>query len=346
MLLAELLYNHFEMKDTRLNTFKGIIKSLMLCRGSKYKNMAEEIEGDKLLDSKIKAVYRFLQEDNINIDDYYKYMKNYIPQGKVVLSIDRTTWELGQEIRNILVLSVSYNKIAMPLIYKIIPYKGACTADDQIAVISKFIGEFGKEKIEGILGDREFDNEKLITYLHNKNINYALRVRRTNRIVNKEGQWIRIDSMKEIKIRNFSTRFYSVPVKFDHIKLASGEYLSIVYSKNMSNGSEIYRKRWDIEAAFKGCKSNGFRMEDTHIKSKVRLENFIKCLFIAYAMAIKIGAIGEQEQPIKMKKTLGCRSYSVLQLGIRSIKQAYSRSKQFFDSLIIKLFKLHFVQPT
>ncbi|MDD9334626.1 MAG: hypothetical protein PV347_01020 [Rickettsiaceae bacterium] len=53
-------------------------------------------------------------------------------------------------------MSVSYNKIAMPLIYKIIPYKGACTADDQIAVISKFIEEFGKEKIEGILGDREY----------------------------------------------------------------------------------------------------------------------------------------------------------------------------------------------
>lgn len=53
------------------------------------------------------------------------------------------------------IVSVSYNKIAMPLIYKIIPYKGACTADDQIAVISKFIEEFGKEKIEGILGEIE-----------------------------------------------------------------------------------------------------------------------------------------------------------------------------------------------
>jgi hypothetical protein len=92
--------------------------------------------------------------------------------------------------------------------------------------------------------------------------------------------------MKEIKIRNFATRFYSVPVKLDHIKLASGEYLSIVYSKNMTNGTEIYWKRWDIEATFKGYKSNGFRMEDTHIESKVRLENFIKCLFIAYVMAI------------------------------------------------------------
>ncbi|WP_341755040.1 hypothetical protein [Candidatus Tisiphia endosymbiont of Ptychoptera albimana] len=74
--------------------------------------------------------------------------------------------------------------------------------------------------------------------------------------------------------------------------------------------------------------------------------NTKKSVILYYAMAIKIGAIGEQEQPIKMKKTLGCRSYSVLQLGIRLIKQAYSRSKQFFDSLIIKLFKLHFVQPT
>ncbi|BFD46225.1 MAG: hypothetical protein DMENIID0002_08710 [Rickettsia endosymbiont of Sergentomyia squamirostris] len=74
--------------------------------------------------------------------------------------------------------------------------------------------------------------------------------------------------------------------------------------------------------------------------------NTKKSVILYYAMAIKIGTIGEQEQPIKMKKTLGCRSYSVLQLGIRSIKQAYSHSKQFFDFLIIKLFKLHFVQPT
>ncbi|WP_375326286.1 hypothetical protein [Candidatus Tisiphia endosymbiont of Nemotelus uliginosus] len=70
MLLTELLYNHFRMINSRLNTFKGIIKSLILCRGSKYKNMAEEIAGDILLDSKIKSVYRFLQEDHINMDDY------------------------------------------------------------------------------------------------------------------------------------------------------------------------------------------------------------------------------------------------------------------------------------
>ena len=50
------------------------------------------------------------------------------------------------------------------------------------------------------------------------------------------------------------------------------------------------------------CKTSGFNMEDTHIKKKDRLENFIKCLFIAYAITIKIGEVENKKQPIKIKK--------------------------------------------
>lgn len=299
-----------------------------------------------MLDSKIKSVYRFLEKDFINIDDYYKFMTPLLPEGKVILSLDRTTWELGKEIRNILVLSVSYDKIAMPLIYKIIPYRGTCTADDQVEVVEKFIEKFGVARIDVITGDREFDNEKLITYLNSKSINYALRIRKTNRIMNKEGEWIKVVNLQKSKILNLETQFYSIPIKLDHIKLESGEYLSVVYSRNMSNGAKIYRRRWDIESAFKGCKSNGFRMEDSHIKDKVRFESFIKCIFISYAIAIKIGSIEELKQPVKMKKTLGCRAYSVLQLGIKLIKQSYSCFKYSLDSVIIKLLKLYDLQST
>ncbi|WP_341750269.1 hypothetical protein [Candidatus Tisiphia endosymbiont of Sialis lutaria] len=47
------------------------------------------------------------------------------------------------------------------------------------------------------------------------------------------------------------------------------------------------------------------------------------------------------KQPVKMKKTLGCRAYSVLQLGIKLIKQSYSCFKYSLDSVIIKLLKLY-----
>ena len=46
--------------------------------------MAEEIEENALLDSKIKSVYRFLEKDFINIDDYYKFMTPLLPEGKVI----------------------------------------------------------------------------------------------------------------------------------------------------------------------------------------------------------------------------------------------------------------------
>ncbi|WP_375327036.1 hypothetical protein [Candidatus Tisiphia endosymbiont of Nemotelus uliginosus] len=61
---------------------------------------------------------------------------------------------------------------------------------------------------------------------------------------------------------------------------------------------------------------------------------------MAYAIAIKTGEIEEQEQPVKMKKTLGCRAYSVLQLGIKLIKQEYSRSHST-PHLLLKLKGMH-----
>jgi len=335
MILAELLYNHFSMISSRLKTFAGIIKALILCRGSNYKNLAEEIDGDILLESKIKAVSRFLAGNDIDIDCYYEFMQDYIPQGKVLLSLDRTIWGLGKEIRNILVLSVSYDKIAMPVLFKLIPYKGSCTADDQIEVIEKFIEKYGLQKIGAITADREFDNEKILKYLHSKDINYAIRLRRTNRVIDENGEKVRLEKIGERTLKDFDTEWYSVPVKLDHIKIESGDYLSVVSNRNSACGLTLYRHRWDIESAFKACKTSGFRMEDIHIKSKIRLENFIKCLFIAYAIAIKVGHIENTRQPIKMKKTLGCKMRSIFQHGIFTIKQAYSRSQQLFRKLIL-----------
>ncbi len=333
-MLARILYNHFNMINSRLNTFSGIIKSFILCRGSKYKNIAEEQIGDILLDSKIKSVSRFLGGEHIPDDNFYQFMSGYIPKGKVLISIDRTIWELGKEIRNILVLAVSYDKIAMPLIFKIIPYKGACTSSDQIEIIEKFIDKFGIDKIEAITGDREFDGEKFISYLDSKNIPYVLRVRKANRVINEDGEKVRISAVGNDNIKAFSTKIYSVDIKFDHIKLGSGEHLSIVSNRGNSNALELYRRRWDIECGFKGCKSSGFRIEDTHIKSVGRLKNFIKCFFIAYAISIRTGYYEDKEIPIKIKVTLGCKAYSVLQYGLKALKQAYCRSKESFETLI------------
>lgn len=57
-MLTQELYKHFPMIKSRNRTFCGIINSFILCRGSKYKHLAEERNDDILLDSKIKSISR------------------------------------------------------------------------------------------------------------------------------------------------------------------------------------------------------------------------------------------------------------------------------------------------
>lgn len=134
------------------------------------------------------------------------FLETYIPSQKLILTIDRTIWEFGKTIRNTLVLAVSYKNIAMPLLFKIIPYKGSCKGEDQIELVEKFVRRFGIDQIEVILGDREFDGEKFITYLNSMKIGHALRVRKTNRIINGAGKRERISTLDDLTMRQSFTK--------------------------------------------------------------------------------------------------------------------------------------------
>ena len=75
-------------------------------------------------------------------------------------------------------------------------------------------------------------------------------------------------------------------------------------------------------------------MEDTHLTDSNRFKSFIKCIFIAFAIAIKIGDYSNKKSPIKVKKTLKCKAYSILQWGVIAIKNAYSKCLQHFENLL------------
>ena len=332
------LSEHFPMINSRLKTFEGILKSLLLCRGCFYKNIAQEIESKILLDSKIKSVSRFLQGSFIPDASFHAFIKTFIPSHKVQISVDRTIWEHGKEIRNILVLAISYDHITIPVLFKTIPYKGTCTGDDQIDIIQQYIALYGRETIGIVTADREFENQKFIRFLHTSGICFAIRARKISRVLNDRGERVRLEKLEGVKKRHFKTLFYDMGVKLDHKTINKEEYLSVISSLNCPDGFESYKKRWDIERCFKGCKTSGFNMEQTHVKSTERFINFIKCIFIAFAIAMKIGNIGNQLKPIKIKKTLKAKSKSTLTYGLEIIKNTYYTQRKDMFRIINKAF--------
>ena len=71
----------------------------------------------------------------------------------------------------------------------------------------------------------------------------------------------------------------------------------------------------------------------------MRFWNFIKCFFIAYTISIKTWYYENIKNPIKIKKTLGAKAYSVLQYSVKALKQAYCRPKKLFENLIHRVIK-------
>jgi hypothetical protein len=77
-----------------------------------------------------------------------------------------------------------------------------------------------------------------------------------------------------------------------------------------------YKQRWQIETLFKGMKSSGFNIKDTHITDLDRLEKLISLVMIAFVWCYKLGDyIDEYVKRICVKK-YGRRAVSVFKCGL------------------------------
>lgn len=81
-------------------------------------------------------------------------------KGPYTLSIDRTNWQFGTTDINALVLGITYEGVAFPILFHLLPKRGNSNTAERIEIIDRFVRLFGKPAIESLVGDREFVNEK------------------------------------------------------------------------------------------------------------------------------------------------------------------------------------------
>ncbi|WP_044117822.1 hypothetical protein [Alkaliflexus imshenetskii] len=96
------------------------------------------------------------------------------------LSMDRTNWQFGSLDINILMLSVCYKGVAIPLLWKTssqtwefkMPQSAKNCFDDYIEL-------FGCSSISGFVGDREFIGDEWFGYLILNKVPFYIRLRET-----------------------------------------------------------------------------------------------------------------------------------------------------------------------
>src|SRR3990167_2614379 len=248
---------------------------------------------------------------------------------KCTLILDRTNWKWGKTPINILMLSIAYRGIGIPLFWSVLNLEGNSSAGDRMDLLKRVVERLGIGKIEVLLADREFIGTVWFRFLIEQKIPFIIRVKQNFMVEIGESNKLRVGHLRkwlsQKKVINHSINLwgFSLYVSIERRKGAKEEMI-VVSNFKFEDPLRMYRRRWEIETMFGCLKTRGFRMEDTHIIDPDKIEKVVFVLAIAFCWAYRIGDIQDRKQPIEVK-THGRKARSLFREGLNLIRRAIFR---------------------
>ena len=353
--LISVLQGHF---DGRLNLARVrficlFIKALCMVKTINYDRLASGFGTKAGKDSSYRRIQRFMKEFDFPLKIVARLIFNLLPfKNNQVLVLDRTNWKFGTKNINILMLGVGYRNIAFPLMFKMLDKRGNSDTQERIDLIETYMEWFGKEGIDCLLADREFVGGEWLDFLNRNNIRYYIRIRNNFKIYSYQKQeeikafWL----FHNLKIGGFCHYPKIVGLHGQRCYLSGSktvdrdgkmEFLIIVSFNKPEQAMAYYKQRWQIETLFKGLKSSGFNIEDTHVSDRGRLAKLFSLAMVAFVWCYKIGDyLDRNVKKIKMKKHER-RAVSVFKYGLDCLSRFFLTG---FKPLKINMF--HFLSCT
>lgn len=281
--------------------------------------------------SVVRRLERLLKRGLIRQHDAARSIMASLPdKGRFILTMDGTCWQLGKFKYYVLAVGICFDGVSLPICFMFLPGANITSFVEEIEIMESVVSVVGRQRIECLLADREFGNTRFIKWLQLNHIRYCLRLRE-NLYVRKEtcrkGRRLRdvLSSLKagesivlrdvylvrnDTRVRVFATR---------RIGRDGEESLIILASPLECDYTEVlYRKRWTLETAFRGLKSAGFNMEDTHLGAE-RFRNMLTFLMIAFAAVFIEGLLKIHSLPIPLMKDRNVKRISIFRYGYVSV---------------------------
>jgi hypothetical protein len=317
----------------RVNFLVFFLIALIKCQTVNFSRLATIFNGRVKPDSNLRRIQRFFAGFDFDDKMFSKIIFSLLPiEPPYRLSLDRTNWKFGKADINILMISVCYYGISIPLLWMMLPKRGNSNQQERIALIKRYISLFGTDSIESILADREFIGSKWMNNLIDKKIPFYIRIKENMWIESKPGKLFRayyffrnqkfnmaLHKKNTIKINDNQVFLSGMKIRN---KQGKTEYVIIASDYYDDNALLTYKDRWQCETMHKALKSSGFNIEDTHLTDPKRLSKLLSLICIAYIWSYHVGMHRDAYiEPIKIKKH-GRQQYSLFTYGLRFIERA------------------------
>jgi len=309
--LSKRLNQHFNWNKAKMDCFVGMLIGLLKTRNINLTEIAIGFANDAQPESRYRRIQRFIRSHRLNYDSvaWFVMMLFGFIDSPYYLALDRTNWKWGKKNLNILVLAVVYKGIAVPVYWLLLNKQGNSSTRERIALMKRFIQQFGKGQLLGLLADREFIGEAWLAWLNAEQISFHIRIKKDAKVPSSRGEPVQAKQLfqflKAGEAHTLATAktMTGVDVFLSGLRLSDGELLIIASSKACLNAIEIYGKRWQIETLFSCLKGRGFNLEETRVTDRARIKRLLVVAVVAFCWAHRIGEWQhENVKPIKVKK--------------------------------------------
>ena len=323
---------HFgkSMNLARIKAMSLVISALCKVQRVAYTKLASAFDTEATAGSSLRIIQCLIAECVIDKDLIAKLILKLIPvKVHYDLAMDRTNWKYSDTNINILTIGIIYDGMAFPVVYTMIDKRVNSNTQERIDLVNRFKRIAGEDSIAHLMADREFVGNKWLGYLNACGIQYHLRIRE-NFYVSRHGNtfkayWLlndlRLGESKHLEGIYYVNGQACYP-SGSKIKDKDGNpELQILVSYCNAKAIEMYRKRWQVEALFKGLKFCGFDIESLHVRDRGRMSNLLSIIMIAYVWCYLVGIIIHKNiKPIKVLKH-GRRAVSLFKYGLDYISQ-------------------------
>ncbi len=352
--LAVMLKEHFPINFARIMLISQMVIAVIKVRTVTLTEIAAGFAGKTETASNERRIRRFFRDFPLNSDFVSLFVASVLPEGKWLLTVDRTEWQFGKTEINILMLTVVYKGVAIPLLWKLLikkddpdaGKKGSPNTAERKELMEHFIRLFGKERIESVAADREFIGNEWFQWLKDNNINIVVRIRENQKVTNSRGLYARASALfrnlkpGERRILKGLRKIGDTEVFVGGMKCISGEFFIAVTFFNPEKLFEIYAKRWQIETMFACLKTRGFRFESTHLRDPDRISRLLSIISLAFVWAYLEGDSPEKKE-ILIKKH-GYRAKSIFRNGFDHLRRIFLNMNEYTDEFnkVTKIFSV------
>ena len=252
-----------------------------------------------LFESRRKKIQRFLSLPTFTVEKLWLPLikswldRDFVENQTIYVAIDRTNWARI----NLLMISVIYDRRAIPVYFELLPKLGSSNLSEQKNALLQILPIFNKYQTI-VLGDREFCSVNLANWLKDQNLYFCVRLKKSEFVEVENEIW---QTLSELGLKPGISLFLT-GIKLTKTSKISGFNLACKWQQTrhgwspeegwfiLTNLADLkaaiaaYKKRFDIEEMFRDFKTGGDNLEDTNVSAN-RLISLLIVIALAYSLA-------------------------------------------------------------